>query len=245
MPSLSGALGGASTGAEIGSFAGPWGTVIGAGIGGLVGLFTGGKSKLQKNIEGTFGPVKDNLINWSGENMDMNRLFRQLGLDQSQGVDKYLRGVLSSNDNQAFNSLVGPQKNAISQQYQQVLQNVSQFAPRGGGRGAASMSYDFDKAGKMLDVTAQARNQAVGQLSQAAGQNTSQALQFGQQATGQENAVLASLTGLMGASQNQQVLNSQQNGQSAYNLGQLLGPLLGNIFKKGSGGGWTPVGPGE
>jgi len=228
MPSASGALGGAAAGAQIGSFGGPVGMAIGAGIGGLVGLFTGGKSSLQKNMEGTFGPVKDNLINWSGENMDMNRLFRQLGLDQSQGVDKYLRGVLSANDTQALNALLGPQREGISKSYEQVLQNVSQFAPRGGGRGAAGMEFDFAKAGQQLNTVAGARGQAVSQLSQAAGQNTNLAQNFGQQATAQNSSVLAAITG-----QPQQ--QGGGNTQSAYQLGQLLGPLLQKIFTKGGG----------
>jgi len=230
MPSASGALGGAAAGAQIGSFAGPWGTAIGAGIGGLVGLFTGGKSSLQKNMEGTWGPVKDNLINWSGEDMDMSRLFRQLGIDQSQGVDKYLRGVLSSNDATAFNALVGPQREGISKSYEQVLQNVSQFAPRGGGRGAAGMEFDFAKAGQQLNATATARGQAVGQLNQAAGQNTNAGLQFGNSATSRSATVMNSITG-------QQSNTQAGTGQSAYQLGQLLGPVLQQIFKKGGGSG--------
>lgn len=233
MPSIGGALGGAATGAQIGSFGGPVGTAIGAGIGGLIGLFTGGKSALQKNIEGTFGPVKDNLINWSGENMDTQRIFKNMGIDQSQGVDKYLRGVLSANDTTALNALLGPQRQGVSKSYQQVLDNVSQFGARGGGRTAAGMSYDFDKAGAQLNVVANARGQAVQQLNQAAGQNTNQALQFGQQATGQNAAVLDSLTGLMGGANAQAARQSAANGQSAYQLGQLLGPVLGKIFNKG------------
>lgn len=244
MPSLSGALGGASTGASIGSAAGPWGTAIGAGIGGLIGAFTGGTPKYIKEMQGKINPVQSNLINWSGEDMDMSRLFRNLGIDQSQGVDKYLRGVLSANDAQAFNSMVGNQRTGITKSYQQVLDNVSKFAPRGGGRGAAGMDYDFAKAGQMLEATAAGRNQAIGQLNQAAGQNTNAGIQFGQSATQRSGTVLDSISGLLTGQQANARANSAANGQSAYQLGQLLGPL---IFKSSGkvGGGWSPVGPGE
>lgn len=237
MPSLGGAIGGAGAGASIGRFAGPWGTAIGAGIGGLIGLFTGGKSSLQKNVEGTFGPVKDNLINWSGENMDFARAFRSLGLDQSKGVDKYLRGVLSANDTEALNAILGPQREGVSKSYEQVLNNVSNFGPRGGGRTAAGMNYDFDKAGAQLNVVANARGQAVNQLSQNAGQNTNAGLQFGQQATAQEATVLDSLVGMLNGASTDAARRSASTGASAYQLGQQLGPLLAEIFKKYSGGG--------
>lgn len=233
MPSLGGALGGASSGAQIGSFAGPWGTAIGAGIGGLIGAFTGGEPKEVKQMKTKIDPVQSNLIHWSGEDMDMSRLFRMLGLDQSQGVDKYLRALLSSNDTTAFNALVGPQREGISKSYQQILNNVSTFAPRGGGRGAAGMSYDFDKAGQMLNVTANARGQAVGQLNQAAGQNTNAGIQFGQSATQRSATVLDSIAATLGGQQANARANSAANGQSAYQLGQLLGPLIQDIFKRG------------
>ncbi len=250
MPDIGGALGGAASGAQIGSFAGPWGTAIGAGIGGLIGLFTGGKSKLQKNVEGTWGPVKDNLINWSGENMDSSRAFKTLGLGESQASDKYLRSLLSSNDTTALDALLGPQREGIAKSYQQVLNNISNFAPRGGGRSAAGMTYDFDKAGAQLDEVAKARAGAVDRLTQLAGQNTNAGLQFGQQATNQEATVMNSIGSMLGTTSANARAQGQANGASAYQLGQQLGPLLGKIFSKGggslSGGGvWEPVGPGE
>lgn len=236
MPSLSGALGGAGAGAQIGSFAGPVGTLVGAGAGALIGMFTGGKSKLQKNVEGTWGPVKDNLINWSGENMDMKRLFENLGLDQSKAVDKYLRGVLSANDTQALNALLGPQREGVSKSYQQVLNNVSEFAPRGGGRSAAGMEYDFAKAGQQLNVVANARGQAVQQLNAAAGQNTNQALNFGQQATQQSATIMDSIASMLTGTSADSARRSAANGASAYQLGQLLGPILAKMMG-GKGGG--------
>lgn len=249
MPSLNGALGGAATGAQIGSFGGPIGTAIGAGVGGLIGLFTGGKSKFQKNLEGTWGPVKDNLINWSGENMDSSRAFRALGLGEAQASDKYLRAVLSSNNTEALNALLGPQREGIAKSYQQVLDNVTNFAPRGGGRSSAGMTYDFDKAGAQLDEVAKARAGAVDRLTALSGQNTSAGLNFGSQATQQSQSVLGSIGSLLGGQQANDRAQGQANGASAYQLGQQLGPLLAKIFSKGGGAGgggvWEPVGPGE
>lgn len=236
MPSLSGALGGASTGAQIGSIGGPWGTAIGAGIGAIAGLFTGGKSKTVKELEGKINPVQSNLINWSGENMDVSRLYRTLGLDQSQGVDKYLRGVLSANDTTALNALLGPQREGVSKSYQQVLNNVSQFGPRGGGRTSQGMEYDFAKAGQQLNVVANARGNAVNQLNAAAGQNTNAALNASGQAVQQSATVLDSISGLLSGQQANSRANSAANGQSAYQLGQILGPSIMEILK-GKGGG--------
>lgn len=237
MPSLSGALGGASTGAQIGAVGGPVGMAVGAGIGGLIGAFTGGTPKYIKEMQSKINPVQSNLIHWSGEDMDMARLFRTLGIDQSQGVDKYLRGVLSANDAQAFNALVGNQRTGITKSYQQVLDNVSKFAPRGGGRGAAGMEYDFQKAGQMLEATAAGRAQAVGQLNQAAGQNTNAGIQFGQSATQRSGTVLDSIASTLTGQQANARANSAANGQSAYQLGQLLGPMIQDIFKGGGSGG--------
>lgn len=212
---------------------------VGAGIGGLIGAFTGGKSKTVKELEGKINPVQSNLINWSGENMDVSRLYRTLGLDQSQGVDKYLRGVLSANDTTALNALLGPQREGVSKSFEQVLQNQSQFGPRGGGRTAQGMEYDFAKAGQQLNVVANARGQAVQQLNQAAGQNAGLSLNASGQATQQSATVLDNIASMLTGQQANSRANSAQNSQAAYQLGQMLGPLLQDWLKKGGGGGMS------
>lgn len=246
MPSLGGALGGASTGASIGSFAGPIGTLIGGGIGALAGGLLGGKSPVVKNLEGKIDPVQSNLINWSGESHDYAKLFRTLGLDQAQGVDKYLRALLGNNTD-ALNAALGSQRQGISQAYQTAKNNVSEFGARGGASAGFGMQADFKQAGDLGNLAATARNNAVGQLNQAAGQNTNAGIQFGGQATAQSATVLDSVSGLLGGQQSNARQNSQANGQSAYQLGQLLGPILGKMLGGGSGsaapGNWNVILP--
>jgi hypothetical protein len=211
-------------------------------VGGLIGLFTGGKkSPLVKGLEGKVDPVQSNLINWSGESHDYAKLFRSLGLDQSQGVDKYLRALLGNNT-EALNAALGPQRQGISQAYQTAKNNVSEFGARGGASAGFGMQADFKQAGDLGNLAATARNQAVGQLNQAAGQNTNAGIQFGGQATAMSATVLDNIAGLLGGQQANARQQGQQNGQSAYQLGQLLGPVLQDLLKKGGGGGgWGTV----
>lgn len=231
MPSVSGALSGASTGASIGSIGGPAGMAIGAGIGGLIGLFKGGQPKWMKELYGKINPVQSNLINWSGEDMDMSRLFRSLGLESMQDVDKFYRSILSSNPG-ALNSLLGPARSDVAKNYQSVLDTANMGA-RGGGRTATGMEFDFRKAGDLLKLIPEARMGAAAKLGEGGQAAAGLGLEFGKSATQRSATVLDSIASILGGTSSDRARSSTNSRDDAYQLGKLLGPLM----RRGGGGG--------
>jgi len=228
MPSLGGAISGAGTGATVGSAFGPWGTAIGAGIGGIAGLFTGGKSKLQKQLETKIDPSLNNLMNWSGQSRDKQNQMYGLALPNLTAASNYYTGILNPDNPTALNNVLGPQRTAVNDQYQGLLNTIGQFAPRGGGRNQQLANAGFTRNRQLMELIPQARAQAAAgalQTGQVAG---SQAINWGNLSTEQANAVLSAITNLLHG----QMAEKARTDQGMAGVLQGMGPLLSDILGK-------------
>lgn len=236
MPSLGGALGGAATGAKLGSALGPWGTAIGAGIGGIAGLFTGGKSKLQKQLENKIDPSLNNLMNWSGQSRDKQNAMYDLALPNLTAASNYYQGILSNDNPTALNSVLGPQRTAVNDQFQGLLNQIGMFAPRGGGRNQRLANAGFDRNRALMELIPQARAQAAAGALQTGQATGNQAIQWGNLSTEQASAVLQAITSMLTG----QMADKARKDQGMAGVLQRLGPLLTDIMgqiKAGKGGG--------
>jgi hypothetical protein len=236
MPSLSGALGGAATGAQIGAIGGPVGMAIGAGIGGIAGLFTGGKSKLQKQLESKIDPSLNNLMNWSGQSRDKQNAMYDLALPNLTAASNYYQGILSNDNPTALNSVLGPQRTAVNDQFQGLLNQIGMFAPRGGGRNQRLANAGFDRNRALMELIPQARAQAAAGALQTGQATGNQAIQWGNLSTEQASAVLQAITSMLTG----QMADKARKDQGMTGVLQKLGPLLTDIMgqiKAGKGGG--------
>lgn len=239
MPSLGGAIGGAATGAKIGSIGGPWGTAIGAGIGGLAGLFTGGKSKLQKQLESKIDPSLNNLMKWSGQGQDRQNQLFGLALPNLTAASNYYQGILNNDNPTALNAVLGPQRTAVNYQFQGLLNQIGMFAPRGGGRNQQLADAGFQRNRALMELIPQARAQAAAGALQAGSVTGSQAINWGQLSTEQASAVLQAITSMLTGQMADKARKDQGMAGVLQGLGPLLTDILGQIKagKGGSGGG--------
>lgn len=195
MPSLGGALGGAATGAKIGSIAGPWGTAIGAAAGGIMGLFSGGKSKLQKNMEAKIDPAMNDLMHWAGQSRDKQNQMFGIALPAMQNAGSFYNALLSKNSTQALQGLMGPQQTAINDQYQAALNQIAMSGPRGGGKNQTMANAGFDRNRAMMELIPQLRMQAAQGALNVGQQAGGQAIDWGNMSSQQMMAVLSAATG--------------------------------------------------
>lgn len=231
MPNLSGGLSGAAGGALTGlSAGGPLGAVIGGGLGLIGGLFGGGgKSKLQKQLESKVDPVMNNLIHWSGQANDARKLLQPMGIKSLEKSSNFYNSLLSDDSVEALNGLLGPQRTGINEAYQNAIETNARTGPRGGGRASANANYQFQKNRDLMELVPKARMQAA-QGALSAGQATTNAAQgFGSLALQNSQAVLG---GALGTGQ---IQPPAENGL-AYNLGNLIGPILREIQNRRGGG---------
>lgn len=231
MPSLSGALGGAATGAQLGSALGPWGAAAGGAIGGIAGLFTGGKSKLQKQLENKIDPSLNNLMNWSGQSRDKQNAMYDLALPNLTAASNYYQGILSNDNPTALNSVLGPQRTAVNDQFQGLLNQIGMFAPRGGGRNQQLTDALFSRNRQLLELIPQARAQAAAGALQAGSVAGSQAINWGQLSTEQAQGVLRAISSFLGSEQANYMRKQQGEAGIMQQLGSILGDLLPALAK--------------
>lgn len=260
--------------------------LIGAGAS-IVGGLIGGKggSKEQKNILKNINAALPKALytaQGDAEKSGMNsNLYRDLSMPQIsqgaegiksgyQGVDygadllnqsgEYFRGILGGGS--ALDALLGPQREAITRNYQNSLDTIAR-GTRGGGGLAAIQNFEFNKNRDLMNLIPGARAQAAAGLAGVGsqiGQLGSARSQIGQ-ALGQLGIntanVGASYQGL--ANQNVgNIIGQAQTGagiagqraaagtQLGQDLGDLFGPILLDIFngKKGSDQGIGTYAPG-
>lgn len=237
MPSLGGALGGAGTGAQVGSIFGPWGAGIGAAVGGIAGLFTGGKSKLQKQLEAKIDPGLSNLMKWSGESRNNAAAMYGMSVPALKQALGYYKALLDS-PSEALRTAAP----ASNERYQGVLQQIAQFAPRGGGRNQLLSNFQFAKNAEQDQLIAGARGEAAQGLGQLGATTGSQALQWDSLSTQQQQAALALIQGLLTGQLNEQARKDQGWASVLQGLGPLLTDILGQVKgRRGGGGGFGGI----
>lgn len=269
-------------------FLAPFAPLIGGAIGGILG---GRKSNLEKQIANKINPSLENLMNWAGmaqgkqaglEGMrdkfaGMTGQYDALTQDyegRSQGYEPIALGdvgrasqfynkLLSPSSSEALNEILGPQRQGLMQNYNNMIQTGGRTGARGGGRTSGLMDFEFAKNRDFINLVPQARMMAAqgllgtsglagqqsdrlsrtgqnyGQLGQGYGQL---GLGFGSQALGYGN-LAGSLTGqvlgfanpALAQQSNERLNRGSEWGQIGGGIGSLLGPLLSGLGQKKSG----------
>lgn len=170
------------------------------------------------------GPSKTQNALYNTENQAM-----QFGLSQGEAtIPQATQGLTSSmnffqqllNGNQnALSSVLGPDINTLTSQYETAERSSSEFAPRGGGATAANEEAKFTEAGQIQNLFSSARTtgaQGVTEISQLLAQ-----LGLGEIGEGTSGAsTLASQ--LFSQQQNQQ----QQTAAAGQAVGSLIALLV-------------------
>lgn len=122
-------------------------------------------------------------------------------------------------DRTSLNSFLGPEINQYRQGQQNALQNVSQFAPRGGARTTALAELPFQQAKTVGDMYASARPVAAGQVGAIASDLGAKGMAgLGAGISGEGSAAGAYLNAaqLANKQQQQQVATANQIGAGLY-----------------------------
>jgi gas vesicle protein len=235
MPSWGGAAAGAASGALAGKAGGPIGMLIGGGIGAIGGLFGGGKSKLQKQVESLIKPSMDNLTHWSGQAKDQQRMYEPLAFNDLSKASRFYGGLLSNSGTEALNNLLGPQRQGIMQGYNNLIQTAGRTGARGGGRTSAMMDFDFAKNRDLMNLVPQARLMAAEGLLSTSRQAGAQALGYGNLAGNMASSVMSAGLGGQDSLAQQGMAAGAGWGQIGGKLGDILGPALSDWIKRMGG----------
>lgn len=147
----------------------------------------------------------------------------------------YYKPLLSGDRQQTFNALA-PERNQLANDYNQNLKTL-QFAPRGGGRGAAMQDLDAKQSSAISNLLFQMRPQAANALTGIGGQLGAEGANLLNAGSGTNASTINSLSGLqnLALAQNSQGFNqSAQIGASIYQI--LSNPALLKALGLGSGG---------
>lgn len=170
-------------------------------------------------------------------------------LQQGAGTIQDMLGFwkpLVSGDRAAIDQFFAPERRAINQGFQSQMQNLTTFAPRGGGRVSAMMGADRQRQGQLSDLVFGGRREAAGQTANL-GQILAQLGLGGSQSglsalsgAGQGANNMYGFTGNMMDMTNRSAANAAGNWNA---IGQNLGGFLTEIFsgKKSGGGGSLPI----
>lgn len=150
---------------------------------------------------------------------DLQRFWAPLAFGGRSAIDKFL----------------SPERRSINEGYRATINNLTRFAPRGGGRITAMADADRARQGQLSDLTFGARREGASQMANLANLLSS--------IGGTQGGVGTSLlgAGLSGGQQGFNLLNQQQNrafgasqaasqnwGNIAEGLGDFLSDLLNN-----------------
>lgn len=228
MPSFGGFLGGAGTGASLGSMFGPIGTGIGAIGGGLIGLFTGGKSRLQKQMENKINPGLENLMNWSGQARDTSMAYTGKAMPAFDKALNFYGGILDPNSTRGLDAALGSSRTALADQTRNIINQIG-TGPRGGGTNEMTGQALWNQNRQLLEMVPQLRGMAAEHISQIAQVLSNMGLNFSQLSAQEQEGVLSAIQGLSTGVANQQYMQQKQTGQIAQQLGTMLGPFIGRI----------------
>jgi len=214
--------------------------------GGLLGGLFGGPSKQQKNLwqEQTNALRQQQQI--AGQSSQLGTQYSNMARQPLQQSLNYWQTLLSGNPN-AMMSLLQPEVSQYANANNAALQNISQFAPRGGGRTTSLAELPFTQNRNIANMFASLRPQAAGQV----GTLGSELGSLGLAGYGQGNAGYGSAaSGYLSQAQQQQNARELQM-WTASKVGAALYDKFknvdwGNLGGGGGGGGshidWTKLG---
>lgn len=168
-----------------------------------------------------------------------------LGGDYLNSSAGYFKNILAGGA--GVDAILGPQRDAISENYQNTLNSIARSGQRGGGSLLAATNFEFAKNKDLMDLVPQARQQAaeglantggqlanVGNLRSSVGQSLGNlGIQTGnlglgyQQSANQAAGTIAGLAGTGGQIAGQRAASGSALGEE---IGGLIGPILGDIF---------------
>lgn len=146
----------------------------------------------------------------------------------------YYSPLLSGDRTATFNALA-PERAQLNNDYNQNLKSL-QFAPRGGGRGAAMQDLGAQQQAQMSNLLFQQRPQAAQALTSIGGQIGAQGANLLSAGAGANASTINSLTGLQNLALNQNAQGFNQSSQIGASIFQILSnPAL--LKALGLGGG--------
>jgi hypothetical protein len=142
---------------------------------------------------------------------------------------QYLKS-LTGNDPSAIMAATAPERGRVMDQYDTARKAIAQFGPRGGGQAAAFSDASFREASDLSDITAGARQGAVGQLGQLGLSATGLGLSAQQLASADLNTVLNAVLTREG----HDVGKRGQNMAAWADAGEALGMILAAKYGGGT-----------
>ena len=178
----------------------------------------GGKYALEA-ARPIIGQSAESLLGAGQATRDLQNFWRPLAFGNRSAIDQFL----------------APERRAINEGYRSQVQDLAQFAPRGGGRLSAIASANRQRQGQLNDLVFGARKEGAGQLG-----NLARLLsEIGGQQGGIGSSLLAS-----GQGAGQQAFNLLQGQQArAYQAGQAASQNWGSLGEQ-IGGFLTDIFPG-
>jgi hypothetical protein len=206
-------------------------TIIGAGGSALGGWLGGRKSGEEKAALGAQTSALQSQTKIGEEAAGAGRTFTGLATPALTNALNFWQTVLGG-DRTTLSSLLGPELSRYASGQQQAMSQVSQFAPRGGGRTSTLAEMPFTTARATGDLFSTLRPQAAGQLG-SLGTNVAQLGlgAFGVGSGAQRDVAQGYLA---------QVQAAQRNREWATMIGGKLGSSLWTEAKKYDWSTWPP-----
>lgn len=188
------------------------------GVGILPSLLFGGGGQTSRDINSIIGDLRTG----SGESMRRGAGYLDSSDDLIKQLTSYLTPILSGDRNAALEA-VQPEVRGVLDQYDTALKNVTQFAPRGGGRTGALVDLEAGRGQAVQDLLTGARRDAGDKAQTIAQMLSSMGLNLNQQGMSQLAQALAALT---------QKHGSEKESSSA--LGGSIGKILSGLLFGGA-----------
>ncbi|MGD9854836.1 MAG: hypothetical protein AB7U20_07775 [Planctomycetaceae bacterium] len=190
-----------------------------AGVGMLPSLlFGGGSRQTSRDINSIIGELRAG----SGDSMRRGSAYLDSSDDLIKQLTSYLTPLLSGDRNAALEA-VQPEVRGVLDQYDTAIKNVTQFAPRGGGRTGALVDLEASRGQAVQDLLTGARRDAGDKAQTIAQMLSSMGLNLNQQGMSQLAQALAALT---------QKHGSEKESSSA--LGGSIGKILSGLLFGGA-----------
>jgi len=227
----------------------PWAVaapLIGQGVG-MLGSFLGGRGAAKK-AEADKAARAAEMKPFLDTQQGVADKGTTQGFKQTKAAAKNLKlpanfwKRILSGDRTAIMEMLGPEVGAIHAQSNAMKNNLAQFAPRGGGLGAAMMDIGNTDAGKIGNLISSVRPRAAEELAEIGSRQGSLGSSLVGMGTGAASSALGALGGSQGREMEQANLN-QNRGDSIWgDMGGALGAILASLGKR-TGGGATQAGP--
>lgn len=219
---------------------------ISAGSSILGSILGSRKSGMQKDAEKAGRDLIPQLTADAGLDRATSNQFKDIALPALGNSVNYYQSLLDPNSSKALNAALGPQREKLTEgMHRGLLTQLSEFAPRGGGRVAMGGQALQELNKQLMDLLASGRAQGAQGLLQTGAAAGGMAGQFASLSANQRQALAAFISDVINGGNRQR----NQSGSFFGGLGSSIGGILADIFSgtggAGNGGGAGGAGGGS